>query len=422
MVCSERSLSGTWSTEGCILKAEEQLGGDKYIICECDHMTSFGVVMAVYDRELPATEAITIEVITYIGFTVALICFLIVFILFCCMRGIESNANSIHVNLAFALFVANLAYVAGIDKVQPQLGCKFVAIALHYFYLSTFAWMFVEVLHLYRMITEIRNVNHGSMKFYYMLGYVLPGIIVCLAVGLHTEGYGENGKFCWLETDSLLVWWSFSAPIILVVVMNVIVFAMALKAICTTKEKEDLEASSHKNALRAVLLIMPLLSFTWIFGLYSVNDDITAYHYLFAVLTCSQGVLLLLGYIVFNRHTRKDLKYTLQKLQGKKDLDDSISGTRTSMLSRSALAYNHHNDSSLDGGLNRLHHTTVGISTTSTTSRSTTDNSKSGAYRGEGVIHNGGVSSNASNIPPIKEVPEGMKPYGYGSKPTRGGE
>jgi len=31
--------------------------------------------------------------------------------------------------------------------------------------------MFVESLHIYRRMTDIRDVNHGPMRFYYILGY-----------------------------------------------------------------------------------------------------------------------------------------------------------------------------------------------------------------------------------------------------------
>ena len=52
-----------------------------------------------------------------------------------------------------------------------QLTCRLVAICLHYFYLASFSWLFVEMLHLYRRLIEIRDINYGTMKFYYLLGY-----------------------------------------------------------------------------------------------------------------------------------------------------------------------------------------------------------------------------------------------------------
>lgn len=43
--------------------------------------------------------------------------------------------------------------------------------------MSTFAWMFVEGLHIYRMQTEQRNINYGAMRFYYAIGWGVPAII-----------------------------------------------------------------------------------------------------------------------------------------------------------------------------------------------------------------------------------------------------
>ncbi|MEQ2163945.1 hypothetical protein GOODEAATRI_001425 [Goodea atripinnis] len=58
-----------------------------------------------------------------------------------------------------------------------QFVCTVIAILLHYFYMCTFAWMFVEGLHIYRMLTELRNINHGHMRFYYAIGWGIPAII-----------------------------------------------------------------------------------------------------------------------------------------------------------------------------------------------------------------------------------------------------
>ena len=90
------------------------------------------------------------------------------------------------------------AYVLHILTIAPKISlqlhvfCRMIAIALHYFFMTGFSWLFVDILHIYRMLTEIRNIDVGSMKFYYLVAYVIPGIIVSLAVGLNTEGYGNK--------------------------------------------------------------------------------------------------------------------------------------------------------------------------------------------------------------------------------------
>lgn len=52
-----------------------------------------------------------------------------------------------------------------------------VAILLHYGYMSTFAWTLVESLHVYRMLTEVRNIDAGPMRFYYVVGWGIPAIV-----------------------------------------------------------------------------------------------------------------------------------------------------------------------------------------------------------------------------------------------------
>ena len=66
-----------------------------------------------------------------------------------------------------------------------------VAILLHYLWLSAFSWLLLESVHVHRMLTEMRDVNHGAMRFYYSLGYGVPAIIVGLAVGVRADQYGK---------------------------------------------------------------------------------------------------------------------------------------------------------------------------------------------------------------------------------------
>lgn len=72
-----------------------------------------------------------------------------------------------------------------------QITCKLFAIGLHYLWLSAFSWMLVDAVHLYRMLTEMRDINHGPMRFYYSMGYVVPAVVVSLAVGVRAHQYGN---------------------------------------------------------------------------------------------------------------------------------------------------------------------------------------------------------------------------------------
>lgn len=61
-----------------------------------------------------------------------------------------------------------------------QFVCTVIAILLHFFYLCTFSWLFLEGLHIYRMISEVRDINYGPMRFYYLIGWGVPAFITGL--------------------------------------------------------------------------------------------------------------------------------------------------------------------------------------------------------------------------------------------------
>lgn len=75
---------------------------------------------------------------------------------------------------------------------SPQFLCTVVAIVLHYVYMSTFAWTFVEGLHVYRVLTEARNIDAGPMRFYYVVGWGVPAIITG-----EDPGSGPAGGSAW---------------------------------------------------------------------------------------------------------------------------------------------------------------------------------------------------------------------------------
>lgn len=60
---------------------------------------------------------------------------------------------------------------------STQFLCTVVAILLHYVSMGTFAWTLVENLHVYRMLTEVRNIDTGPMRFYHVVGWGIPAIV-----------------------------------------------------------------------------------------------------------------------------------------------------------------------------------------------------------------------------------------------------
>ncbi|XP_068611577.1 cadherin EGF LAG seven-pass G-type receptor 1 [Brachionichthys hirsutus] len=330
--------AGGWSAKGC----EVLNRNSSHISCQCNHMTSFAVLMDISKRE--HGDVLPLKIVTYATVSVSLLLLLLTFVLLCLLRRLHSNLHVIHRNLVAALFFSELVFLLGINQTDNPFVCTVIAILLHYFYMCTFAWMFVEGLHIYRMLTELRNINHGHMRFYYAIGWGIPAVITGLAVGLDPQGYG-NPEFCWLSVHDTLIW-SFAGPISVVVLVNIVIFILAAKASCGRRQKA-VEKSGAVAALRMAFLLLLLISATWLLGLMAVNSNVMAFHYLFAVFSCLQGVFIFFFHIIFSKDVRKNLKNVFT---GKKSVPDETSTARASLLTRSLNCNNTYTE---DGALYR---------------------------------------------------------------------
>ncbi|NWH59992.1 CELR1 protein, partial [Geococcyx californianus] len=326
--------TGAWSSRGCELFSRNK----SHIACQCNHITSFAVLMDISKREVGGARLMIFK-----GFYFS-----------------RALIKSLSLNFEFRASSADGSHVAVCQTTLNfpalsllQFVCTVIAILLHYFYMSTFAWMFVEQLHIYRMLTEVRNINFGHMRFYYVVGWGIPAIITGLAVGLDPQGYG-NPDFCWLSVHDTLIW-SFAGPIVIVVVVNTVIFILAMKASCRRRQ-HSFEKTGVVSVLRTAFLLLLLISATWLLGLMAVNSDVMTFHYLFAIFSCLQGLFIFFFHCVFNKEVRKHLKNTLT---GKKPLPDDSTATRATLLTRSLNCNNTYIEEP------NMYRTTIGESTVS---------------------------------------------------------
>nr|XP_023395785.1 cadherin EGF LAG seven-pass G-type receptor 1 [Loxodonta africana] len=315
--------TGAWSAKGCELLSRNRT----HVACQCSRVTSFAVLMDVSRRE--HGEVLPLKIVTYAALSLSLAALLVAFVLLALVRALRSNLHCIHKSLVAALFCSQLVFGVGIHQTENPFVCTVIAILLHYVHMSTFAWTFVEGLHVYRMLTEARNIDSGPMRFYYVVGWGVPAVITGLAVGLDPQGYG-NPDFCWLSLRDTLIW-SFAGPIGAVIIINTVIFVLSAKVSCQRKH-HYYERKGVISLLRTAFLLLLLVSATWLLGLLAVNRDALVFHYLFAVFSCLQGLFVLLFHCVFNREVRKHLKGVLA---GKKLHPDDSGATRATLLTRS---------------------------------------------------------------------------------------
>ncbi|XP_052128982.1 protocadherin-like wing polarity protein stan isoform X1 [Frankliniella occidentalis] len=411
---------GQWSRAGCQTEVQQTpmwRGGVRLpvlINCTCSHLSTFAVLVDVVDLDYIPEPSDLEDAATWLGFTFALPLLLTALIILAFIRGLETNSNSIHKNLVFCVFLAETIYFAALKArrslVIHEFACKMTAMSLHYLWLSAFAWALVDSIHLYRMLTEMRDINHGPMRFYYTLGYGLPAILVGLAVGVRADQYG-NFYFCWLSLYESVVW-SLIGPVCCAVLINLIVLLMAIRAAFTLKD-HIMAFGNLRTLLWLSVVALPLLGATWVLAVLAVSERLPIVSYGLAAAVFLHALFCLIGYCFVNERVRKNLRITVLRCMGKKvPLVEETCQTANHMQPRSSLAYR---NSARMESLRR----NIGISTSSTTSRSTAKTGSS-PYRSDGHLRNTNTSTSTSNYNSGSELPSYLR--GYDSSITGGGQ
>ncbi|XP_069868678.1 adhesion G protein-coupled receptor L3 isoform X9 [Dipodomys merriami] len=301
---SKRTMTGYWSTQGCRLLTTNKT----HTTCSCNHLTNFAVLMAhVEVKHSDAVHDLLLDVITWVGILLSLVCLLICIFTFCFFRGLQSDRNTIHKNLCISLFVAELLFLIGINRTDQPIACAVFAALLHFFFLAAFTWMFLEGVQLYIMLVEVFESEHSRRKYFYLVGYGMPALIVAVAAAVDYRSYGTD-KVCWLRLDTYFIW-SFIGPATLIIMLNVIFLGIALYKMfhhTAILKPESGCLDNIKSWVIGAIALLCLLGLTWAFGLMYINESTVIMAYLFTIFNSLQGMFIFIFHCVLQKKVRKE--------------------------------------------------------------------------------------------------------------------
>ncbi len=147
------------------------------------------------------------------------------------------NSATIHANLSLSLLCFHVLFTATLllnETLSEQFAaCSAIAILGHFFGLANFTWLLLSAFHLYRMMKELRNINHGGMPFYTSMGYGAPALVVLLTLGVSGKNYVDPDT-CWVSSESPIVW-SILGPQITLLLLAFLCVALNIRIIFGTE-------------------------------------------------------------------------------------------------------------------------------------------------------------------------------------------
>ncbi|XP_042765834.1 adhesion G-protein coupled receptor D1 isoform X1 [Panthera leo] len=303
------SGEGVWSNQGCVL-AEGNLS---YSVCRCTHLTNFAILMQVVPLELTQGQQVALSSISYIGCSLSVVCLVLTLVTFAMLSSVSTIRNQryhIHANLSFAVLVAQILLLISFSFKPGTVPCQVLAVLLHYFFLSAFAWMLVEGLHLYSMVIKVFGSEDSKHLYYYGIGWGFPLVICIISISFAMNSYGTNNN-CWLSITSGAVW-AFVAPALSIIVVNVgilVAVTRVISQISADNYKIHGDPSAFKLTAKAVAVLLPILGTSWVFGVLAVNSQAVVFQYMFAVLNSLQGFFIFLFHCLLNSEVRAAFKH-----------------------------------------------------------------------------------------------------------------
>uniref|UniRef100_A0A671R9L8 Si:ch211-241f5.3 n=1 Tax=Sinocyclocheilus anshuiensis TaxID=1608454 RepID=A0A671R9L8_9TELE len=281
---------GAWSTRGCttVRSSADQT------VCSCSHLSSFAVLMALYD----IGDVYELRLVTLVGLPLSLICLLICIVTFYFVRSIQSTRNTIHLHLCISLFIAYFVFLVGITRTENKVGCAVVAGILHYFFLASFCWMCLEGVQLFRMVVLVFNTTLRPI-YMFAAGYGVPAVIVAISATVN--------NFRFVSDDGFI--WSFYGPVCVIIIVNVLFFLITIWKLAEkfSSLNPDLD-SLHKIKAFTVTAIAQLciLGIMWVFGCFQFDENTLPMSYIFTILSSLQGVLMFILHCWLSKQVREE--------------------------------------------------------------------------------------------------------------------
>ncbi|KAL0967499.1 hypothetical protein UPYG_G00253030 [Umbra pygmaea] len=324
-----------WSVDGC--KWKELANNKSY--CNCNHLTSFSMLMSKVPVNLPFLDEIT-----YVGLGVS-ICSLLVFIVIEALvwsAVVKSNLSHFRhtalVNIALCLLMADCSFLASSfpSILSPTL-CLVLTLAKHFFFQAMFCWMLcLSIMLMHQLIFVFHPLRKRVYMFFStILGYICPTVIVGVTYLYYkytkNEYYDSNS--CWLKYVGPMEGsiHAFLLPVGTIVFMNFfsmcVVILTLLKSSLPEESKAD-EKETAKSIMKVVIFLTPVFGVTWGLGFFVLmfpNEPIGPFmNYAFTIINSLQGLFILLTGCFAEKRVRDEvLKIILAGMPPPKERSES---------------------------------------------------------------------------------------------------
>nr|XP_014340300.1 PREDICTED: calcitonin gene-related peptide type 1 receptor isoform X2 [Latimeria chalumnae] len=249
------------------------------------------------------------------GHGLSIVSLLISLGIFSYFKSLSCQRITLHKNLFLSFLLNSIVTIIWFSAVannqmlvaRNPIGCKVLQFLCLYLMGSNYFWMLCEGIYLHTLIIVAVFVEEQQLSWYYILGWgfpVIPGIIHAVARFVF---YNDN---CWISAATHLLY-IIHGPICAALLVNLF-FLLNIVRVLITKLKvtHKAESSTYMKAVRATLILIPLLGIQFVLVPWKPMGHVAAevYEYAMHILMHYQGLLVATIFCFFNGEVQAVLK------------------------------------------------------------------------------------------------------------------
>ncbi|XP_041351121.1 adhesion G protein-coupled receptor L3-like [Gigantopelta aegis] len=251
--------------------------------------------------------------VSWVCQSLSLFCLLVTLLVFCLFSSLRTLPGKNTMGLILTLICALTLQTFGIARVELNVVCRAIGICFHFFLLSSFTWMLICTVHMFRVFRKMlssrttRSDEHQQFLTYVCISLSVPACIVVITIMVNiiiTKGIdlGYGNGICYISNfygviGGLLV------PVIFVMVVNIVLFistVMALRGM--TSDNSDL--IGKKSYLSVYVKMSTLTGINWMFAFVAAATNLETLWYIFTILCGLQGVYIFVSFVCNKRVIR----------------------------------------------------------------------------------------------------------------------
>lgn len=268
--------------------------------------------------------AMTHFYLVMIGHVLSLVSLLISLGIFFHFKSLSCQRITLHKNLFLSFVLNSFITVVRLTTVVKKQGhtynesgsCKLLMFIHLYLLSCNYFWMLCEGIYLHTLIVVAVFAEKQHLMWYYLLGWgfpLVPAVIYSIARLCY---YNDN---CWVSSATSLLY-IIHGPICAALVVNLF-FLLNIVRVLITKLRvtHQAESSLYMRAVRATLILIPLLGIQFVLLPYKPHDEWVSeiYLYIMDILMHYQGLLVSTIFCFFNGEVQTVLRrhWNLQRMQ-----------------------------------------------------------------------------------------------------------